>query len=49
MPLAQATFLDTYNTHYSEKFALKEIDSNASAAPLKMLLNFANIVGLVLG
>jgi hypothetical protein len=28
---------------------LTEIDSNASAAPLKMVLNLANVVGLILG
>jgi MFS family permease len=49
MPLAQALFLDTYNALHAEKHDLREIDSNASAAPLKMLLNFANIVGLLVG
>jgi len=33
---------------YAGKTNLTEIDSNASSAPLKMLLNLANVVGLVL-
>ncbi|HRI35833.1 MAG TPA: MFS transporter [bacterium] len=49
MPLAQASFLDVFNSCHAEKHNLREIDSNASAAPLKMLLNFANIVGLLVG
>jgi hypothetical protein len=49
MPLSQADFSDEYNQVYAEKGKLSEIDSNASSAPLKMLLNLANVVGLVLG
>ena len=49
MPLAQGEFSDSYNQVYAEKRKLTEIDSNASAAPLKMILNLANVVGLILG
>lgn len=49
MPLAQGEFSDAYNRVYAEKRKLTEIDSNASAAPLKMILNLANVAGLVFG
>ena len=49
MPLGLATFLDVYNNVYAQKLALAEIDSNASAAPMKMLLNAGNVIGLVIG
>lgn len=49
MPLAQGEFSDSYNQVYAEKRKLTEIDSNASSAPLKMILNLANVVGLVMG
>ncbi len=49
MSLGQNQFLDSYNTIYAEKMAMKEIDSNASAGPMKILQNAANVVGLVLG
>ena len=49
MPLSQGDFSDEYNQVYSDKNKLAEIDSNASSAPLKMLLNLANVIGLVLG
>lgn len=49
MPLAQGEFSDSYNQIYAEKRNLTEIDSNASAAPLKMILNLANVVGLIFG
>lgn len=49
MPLAQGEFSDAYNQAYAEKRQLSEIDSNASAAPLKMILNLANVVGLIIG
>lgn len=44
MPLSQADFSDEYNQVYAGKNKLTEIDSNASSAPLKMLLNLANVV-----
>lgn len=49
MPLTQGEFSDSYNQIYAEKRQLTEIDSNASAAPLKMILNLANVVGLMFG
>ncbi len=48
MSLGQNQFLDSYNTIFAEKMWLKEIDSNASAGPMKILQNAANVVGLVL-
>jgi len=44
MPIAQATFSEKYNVEYAKKFNLKEIDSTVSAAPLKVILNSANVV-----
>lgn len=48
MPLSQWNFSEEYNNVYAEKKKLMEIDSNASSAPLKMLLNLANVLWLVL-
>ena len=47
MPLAMATFSEKYNIEYAKKYNLKEIDSNSSAAPLKILINLANVFWLV--
>jgi MFS family permease len=49
MSLGQKWFLDTYNKIFAEHQWLKEIDSNASAGPMKILQNFANVIGLVFG
>lgn len=49
MPLAQATFGEKYNEVYAEKKWLTEIDANASAAPLKITQNLANIIWLMFG
>ncbi len=49
MGISQGAFLDLYNGFYAKKFDLSEIDSNASASPMKMLQNAANVVGLCLG
>lgn len=46
MPTSQAEFSSEYNNTYAEKKNLKTIDSNASRAPLKMLLNLANVLWL---
>lgn len=46
MPTAQWEFSTEYNNTYADKKQLKQIDSNASSAPLKMLLNLANVLGL---
>jgi hypothetical protein len=49
MSLGQNQFLDAYNTIYAKTQGLKEIDSNASAGPMKILQNAANVIGLVFG
>ena len=49
MALGQNGFLDYYNKVYAETMELKEIDSNASAGPMKILQNAANVIGLVFG
>lgn len=48
MPLSQAVFWWLYNEDYAKKFNLTQIDSTVSAAPLKIVLNFANVAWLVL-
>ena len=48
MPLAMATFSERYNIEYAKKYNLKEIESNSSAAPLKILINLANVFWLVI-
>ena len=49
MSLSVATFLESYNVTHAERKKLKQIDANASAAPMKILQNMANVVGLTLG
>lgn len=49
MSIGQWVFLDVYNKEYAEMKNLKEIDSNASAGPMKILQNLANVFWLVLG
>ncbi|GAB0174933.1 MAG: hypothetical protein HHAS10_08120 [Candidatus Altimarinota bacterium] len=49
MALGQNQFLDNYNKIYAKTMRLQEIDSNASAGPMKILQNAANVIGLVLG
>lgn len=49
MPLAQGAFSEEYNQAYAKSNALTEIDSNASASPLKMVGNLANFIGLFVG
>lgn len=44
MPIAQSSFSQRYNQDYAKKYDLKEIDSSVSAAPLKIILNFANVI-----
>lgn len=48
MPLAQSVFSWLYNEEYSKKMNLNQIDSTVSAAPLKIILNLANVVWLIL-
>ena len=47
MPLSQWEFSVEYNNTYAEKNNLKQIDSNASSAPIKMLSNLANVLWLI--
>lgn len=49
MGVSQGAFLDAYNNFYAKKLNLTEIDSNASASPMKIIQNLANVVGLFLG
>ena len=49
MSLGQMSFLDSYNKEYAQYMNLREIDANASAGPMKILQNLANVVGLMLG
>lgn len=49
MALWQKEFLESYNQIYADRMALTEIDANASAWPIKILQNLANVVGLVGG
>lgn len=48
MSLGQNEFLYSYNHIYAEKMGLTEIDANASAGPMKILQNLANVIGLIL-
>lgn len=47
MPISQALFWQFYNQEYSKKNNLKEIDATTSAAPLKIILNLANVIWLI--
>lgn len=47
MSLSQALFLESYNKTYANYNNLKEIDANASAAPMKILQNLANVFWLL--
>jgi len=47
MPISQWEFSAEYNNTYAEKKKLKQIDSNASSAPIKMISNLANVLWLV--
>lgn len=49
MSIGQNKFLESYNEVYAREMKLTEIDANASSAPMKILQNLANVVGLVLG
>jgi len=49
MSISIATFLESYNVAYADKKWLKQIDASASAAPMKILQNLANVIGLFLG
>lgn len=49
MAIGQNAFLDIYNKIYAEHENLKEIDANASAWPMKVVQNLANVIGLGFG
>ncbi len=49
MSIAVATFLEAYNIAYAQSRNLKEMDANASAAPLKILQNTGSVIGLFSG
>lgn len=49
MAIGQNIFLDLYNRIYADHEGLKEIDANASAGPMKVVQNLANVFGLMLG
>lgn len=44
----QWLFSERYNVLYALKNSLKQIDSTVSAAPLKIILNLANVIWLIL-
>ena len=44
MALGQNQFLDAYNKIFAKTQNLKEIDANASAGPMKILQNAANVI-----
>ncbi len=48
MSLGQTGFLESYNKIFALRNNLTEIDANASAGPMKILQNFANVIGLIL-
>jgi len=48
MSISVATFLETYNVAYADRKGLTQIDANASAAPMKILQNLANVIWLSL-
>lgn len=47
MAIGQNEFLNIYNIIYAKDQNLTEIDANASAGPMKLLQNLANVIGLV--
>ena len=49
MSLGQNSFLESYNRTFAEINNLTEIDANASAGPMKILQNIANVIWLMLG
>lgn len=48
-PMSQAIFADEYNKSYARVTESNIINADVSAAPLKILNNFANAVGLIFG
>ena len=48
-PMSQGIFADEYNKSYAGVTMSNIINADASAAPLKILNNFANALGLIFG
>ena len=48
-PMSQSIFADEYNKAYSKAMNLSVINADVSAAPLKILNNLANALGLIFG
>ncbi|MEI6711866.1 MAG: hypothetical protein WCK88_06960 [bacterium] len=46
-PMSQSVFIDEYNQAYAKANNTSIINADASAAPLQILNNFANAVGLI--
>lgn len=46
-PMSQSIFADEYARAFSQKNHLSVINADVAAAPLKILNNFANAVGLI--
>ncbi len=49
MGVSQGEFLIFYNNEFAKKEQLDQIDCNASASPMKIVQNSANVLGLTLG
>lgn len=49
LSLSQSEFSSEYNNTYADKNDLKQVDTTASSAPIKMLANLANAVWLMFG
>jgi hypothetical protein len=48
-PMSQSIFADEYNKAYAESNNTNIINADSSAAPLKILNNLANAIGLIFG
>ena len=48
-PMSQSIFADEYNKAYSATMQTNVINADVSAAPLKILNNLANALGLIFG
>ncbi len=48
-PMSQSIFADAYNTAFAQRNNTTIINADAAAAPLKILNNFWNAVGLMIG
>lgn len=47
--MSQSIFADEYNKAFSRVTGSNVVNADASAAPLKILNNFANAIGLIFG